>query len=258
MIDQAKLIAIGTYNAVPTLQSPLLTNDNYHNYFPQAQSSSTIPSSSLEAIAKEYNVKQPEQTQHFSRLKRGSKELPPKQTTNQPESSQPIHQVHHKHNKLTEFEKNEFISLVHRLHLDVYNAVITYMAIASSIVNTEAAVNTSRKRRHQDDEEYFEDKYRKYGNRFASSDDVDYLRDRHYHGKRDYHSNDDWNNDDNHNDNEDNKKKRKVKSRGTAISDRNNNNNPNLENNNNNNNNNNVRNNEEEDTEEEENEEKDK
>jgi hypothetical protein len=95
----------------------LLTNDNYHNYFPQGQSSSTIPSSSLEAISREYNAKQPEQTQNFSRLKRGSKELPPKQTTSQPESSQPIHQVHHKHNKLTEFEKNEFISFEFKLLL---------------------------------------------------------------------------------------------------------------------------------------------
>jgi hypothetical protein len=232
LIDQAKLIAISTFDAEPLLQSPLITNDNYHQYFPKEKSSSSLqPSASLNAIAEEYNVKEPEETKKFKKLKRGVKEFPPKQTTIPLESSQPI-QIHHKHNRLTEFEKNEFISLIHKMHLDIYNEIITYMAIASSIVDTEASTKSPRKRRHQDDEEYYEERNRKYGNRFASSDDIDYSRDKNYHNDRYY---DDCY-DDNNNNRRDNKKN-KIKSRGTAISDGKNNNNPNLENNNNNNNN---------------------
>jgi hypothetical protein len=253
LIDQSRLIAINEYSPTPIVPIPLITADNYHEYFPQHSSSSIPPSASIEALSKEYNVKEPE-PKELNRLKRGAKELPPKQTTVQSKSSEPIHQIHHKHTRLTEFEKNEFISLVHKLHLDIYTAVITYMAMASSMVDTEASSKSPRKRRdqnEQNEDDYYEQKSRKYGRKFESSDDVDYFRDKYHYDDRDYHDNKDNTKYDDKKRKHDGDKKKKLKSRGTSISDRDNNNNPNLENNNNNNNDNNIENNEEQEEEEE-------
>jgi len=237
LIEQAKLNTIGVHNVLQSSSSNMLTDENYKEIFPTVSNSSSVqPKASLQAIAEEYNAKQPT-PQPLKKLKRGIQENPPQQTTNKTDSSQPIQQIHHAHKRLTDFEKNEFISLVHRLHLDIYNAVITYMVIASNIVDTEATVshhNKKKKSSNQREHEYDDERRRaRYEKRFESQDDENYNRDRNHHDMRNYYSNDRNNHYDNKNNRETNTK---LKSRGTAISDQNNNNNTDHDNNDNNNN----------------------
>jgi len=237
LIANAKLNAIAANNVFQSSPTHLINADNYGQYFDSTSNTSSVqPSASLQAVAEEFNTKQPE-PQPLKRLRRGTHENPPEQTTKTNDSSQPVHQNHHVHKRLSEFEKQEFITLVHKLYLDVYDAVITYMAIASNMVETEATVShnnskkkKSSKRREQDyDDTQMVEKYRR---RFQSEDDENYHRNRDNRANRYYYPNDNYYD---HYDNKNNK--RKIKSSGTAISDQNNNNNKDPDNNDNNNNN---------------------